>query len=117
MQMRQKEEERAVLLNESHQAFPASPKPQGSYRGASPRAGSQGPGDAPHKHPAHPCIEVEVFFYCHVVEENVMLGTQAQAAADQNHVLGDLVAIDIRLPTRWRVQTWEERDTAISAQG
>lgn len=62
---------------------------------------------------AHPCIEVEVLLHRHVVEEHIVLRTQPQAPADQNHVLRDLVAIDVRLPTRWGVQTWEEQPMSL----
>lgn len=56
-----------------------------------------------------------MLFHCHVVEEDVVLGTEPQAAADQDHVLGDLVAIDVGLPACGGVQTCGEQDTA--AQG
>lgn len=69
------------------------------------------PGLPPAQCQAHPCIEVEVLFHGHVVEEDVVLGTQPQAAADQDHVLGDLVAVDVGLAARRGVQPCGEWDT------
>lgn len=53
--------------------------------------------------PCHPqtylCVEVKVFCNCQVVKQDIMLGAQAQTLADLNHVLGNLVPVNISMPT------------------
>ena len=41
------------------------------------------------------CIEEQVLPDCEVVKQHVVLGTEAQAAADQSHVLTDVVTVDV----------------------
>ena len=51
-------------------------------------------------------VEEQVLPDGEVVKQNVMLGAQTQTAANQSHVLADVIAIDVGPPTgRW-VQTW-----------
>ena len=51
-------------------------------------------------------VEQQVLPDGEVVKQNVMLGAQTQTAANQSHVLANVIAIDVGPPTgRW-VQTW-----------
>lgn len=52
------------------------------------------------------CIEEQVLSDCKVIKQYVMLGTEAQTAADQSHVLTDVVPVDISSATGRGKQTW-----------
>ncbi len=56
------------------------------------------------------CEEEQVFSDGEVVEEHVVLRTQTQAAADQSHIMTDVVTVNVRTATAGREKAWEWRD-------
>lgn len=56
----------------------------------------------------HLCEEEQVLPDGEVVEQDVVLRTEAQAAADQGHVLADVVAVDVGPAAGGRKQPCEE---------
>ncbi len=55
-------------------------------------------------------VEEQVFSDGEVVEEHVVLRTQAEAAADQSHILTYVVTSNVRTAAAGREKAWEWRD-------
>lgn len=50
------------------------------------------------------CVEQQVLSDSKVIKQHVMLGTETQTAADQSHVLTDVVTVDVGPATGGRKQ-------------
>lgn len=62
----------------------------------------------------HLCEEEQVLPDGEVVEQDVVLRTEAQAAADQSHVLADVVAVDVGPAAGGRKQPCEDKQVESS---
>ena len=55
------------------------------------------------------CEEKQVLSDCEVIKQYVVLGTESQAAADQSHVLTDVVTVDVGPATGGRKKTCKHK--------
>lgn len=54
------------------------------------------------------CIEEQVLSDSKVIKQHIMLRTEPQTAADQSHVLADVVPVDVGPATGGRKQSWKQ---------